>query len=134
MQHFFVEGKHSSPANVTSGVPQGSVVDPTLFIMYINDMPEVVSSTIRLYADDAKLYWVINSQQDEATLQSDLHTLHAWSTKWLLKFHPEKCKMIRLSSSAPNHLPEYTICTPIPVWLNWPGQQEKIIFVLWTAS
>jgi len=108
-QRVFVEGKHSSPANVTSGVPQGSVVGPTLFIMYINDMPEVVTSTIRLYADDAKLYRVINSQQDEATLQSDLHALHSWSTKWLLRFHPEKCKMMRLSTSTHNHLPVYNM-------------------------
>jgi hypothetical protein len=106
-QQVFVEGKHSSAAQVLSGVPQGSVVGPTLFIIYINDMPDMVNSTIRLYADDAKLYRVIRNKQDEATLQRNLHSLHTWSAKWLLKFHPEKCHMMRLSTTTQSQLPAY---------------------------
>ena len=93
-QRVIVNGSSSPSAPVKSGVPQGSVLGPTLFIIYINDMPDVVESCIRLYADDAKLYRAIKSGADEVQLQRDITSLQEWSCKWLLNFHPDKCKMM----------------------------------------
>ena len=83
----------SESAPVTSGIPQGSVLGPLLFVMYINDLPEVVDSKsfVFLFADDTKVFREINSEQDVNTLQKDIDNLLNWSNKWLLKFHPDKC-------------------------------------------
>ena len=75
---------------VTSGIPQGSVLEPILFVIYINDMPECVNSTTYLFADDTKIFREIKSPKDEEKLQNDLDELQ----KWLLKFHPNKCTLV----------------------------------------
>jgi ribosomal protein L29 len=81
---------------VTSGVPQGSVLGPVLFVIYINDMPEVVDSSIRLFADDAKLFSTANSSFERTQIQSDLDRLTEWSNKWLLRFNAKKCAVVHL--------------------------------------
>ena len=73
-----VEGAMSSVAQVTSGVPHGSVLGPLLFLVYINDLPLVVSSTVGLFADDAYIYQVIKSKEDTTALQRDLDALVKW--------------------------------------------------------
>ena len=73
-----VEGVMSSVAQVTSGVPHGSVLGPLLFLVYINDLPLVVSSTVGLSADDAYIYQVIKSKEDTTALQRDLDALVKW--------------------------------------------------------
>jgi ribonuclease P/MRP protein subunit RPP40 len=93
-----VNGATSHAAQVLSGVPQGSVLGPVLFVIYVNDMPARVSSSIRLYADDTKLYRPISSPSDAQALQDDLSSLETWSDEWLLKFHPEKCTMLRIGT------------------------------------
>lgn len=65
----------SSITEVTSGVPQGSVLGPLLFLIFINDLPSDISSCIRLFADDCAVYRAINSTNDHDTLQRDLHTI-----------------------------------------------------------
>jgi hypothetical protein len=70
-----VEGASSKQAKVTSGVPQCSVLVPTLFLFYINDLPEEVHSTVRLFADDTIIY---NSSKHHSTLQDDLAKLEDW--------------------------------------------------------
>ena len=70
----------SSPAPVTSGVPQESVPAPILFLCYINDLPNQVSSTVRLFADDCLLYRNINTTHDAETLQEDIDKLHGKRT------------------------------------------------------
>ena len=62
----------SSWSDVTGGIPQGSVLGPTLFLIYINDLPDVVKSMVKLFADDTKLYSVVNNQQEAEELQTDL--------------------------------------------------------------
>ena len=59
-----MNGKSSEKSNVTSGVPQGTVLGPLFFLVYINDMPSVILSLLRLFADDAYLYYIINSMRD----------------------------------------------------------------------
>ena len=91
-----VNGETSTCQKVVSGVPQGSVLGPVLFVLYINDMPEIVTSNIKLYADDAKLYRPVIMPRDEEALQGDIFKLEEWSSRWLLRFHPEKCTMMRV--------------------------------------
>ena len=82
----------SSWAQVTSGIPQGSVLGPILFVLYVNDLPDCTSSDIYLFADDTKIFRSITCDSDSELLQHDLDELQSWSDKWLLNFHPDKCK------------------------------------------
>ena len=96
-QRVFVDGEPSNSAAVTSGVPQGSVLGPFLFLMYINDMPETISSQSRLFADDTIVYRSIKSQDDCIQLQKDLESLEKWESKWGMSFNPSKCETIHIS-------------------------------------
>ena len=82
---------------VTSGVPQGSVLGPLLFLMYINDMPEIVNHFCKLFADDSKLIAVIKNSQDRMVLQDDLNKLANWANDWKMKFNHDKCKIMSIS-------------------------------------
>ena len=84
---------------VTSGVPQGSVLGPLLFLYYINDLPKRVYSYCCLYADDILLYRNIESKDDHLSLQADLNTLQEWEQLWQMKFNPSKCHCISFSNS-----------------------------------
>ena len=86
-----INGKASEWLPVTSGIPQGSVLGPLLFLIYINDLLDNIISEVYMYADDTKLYREIKTIEDQRILQKDLDTLTKWSEIWLLKFHPEKC-------------------------------------------
>ena len=88
-QRVILNGTQSSTAIVTSGIPQGSVLGPVLFTIYINDLPDLVHNTTKLFADDAKIYSVVNNANDQDDLQNDLKQLDKWSRHWLLKFNPE---------------------------------------------
>ena len=89
---------HFSPwTMVTSGVPQGSVLGPVLFLAYINDITTGVRSSMRLFADDSKVYMIIYGENDEKQLQCDLNTLQKWSKNWQLRFHPAKCEVLRVT-------------------------------------
>ena len=96
-QRVCVNGTYSDWAPVTSGIPQGSVLGPVLFTIYINDLPDEITSDIYLFADDTKIFTEIKSDEDVQKLQHDLNKLQEWSNKWLLKFHPEKCKVLDIS-------------------------------------
>ena len=95
----------SSTAPVTSGIPQGSVLGPILFVIYINDLPSVVNpeSHVYLFADDTKIFRHIKSTEDHKQLQNDLDNLVKWSNIWLLKFHPDKCITINVGKNNPNY-------------------------------
>lgn len=97
-QQVVVDGELSSAAPVTSGVPQGTVLGPLLFLVYINDLPSRVKSTARLLADDCLLYRRIVNEEDTITLQEDLNQLQVWESEWLMSFNPEKCEVIRITN------------------------------------
>lgn len=97
-KQFTVVNDHSSPfSDVLSGVPQGSVLGPLLFLIYINDLPSNITSTIRLFADDCIIYRKILSSSDHLALQSDLDHITAWCTSWQMSLNTEKCKLITFS-------------------------------------
>lgn len=91
-----VNGAKSSLDPVISGIPQGSVLGPLLFVIYINDLPEHVLSSIFLFADDTKIIKEINSILDSLIVQHDIEALERWSREWLLKFHPDKCHVLTI--------------------------------------
>ena len=90
-QQVVLNNVHSDQADVLSGVPQGTVLGPCLFLCYINDITETISSDISLFADDTLLFRQINTPNDQVILQEDLCKLQEWSTKWLIRFNVSKC-------------------------------------------
>ena len=78
-----VDGQFSEWAICFSGVPQGSVLGPLLYLIYVNDLPEVIKrATVKMYADDTKLYYSVNNVTDFSLLQADKNAVCAWSNKW----------------------------------------------------
>ena len=81
-QRVIIDGTESNYLPVTSGVPQGTVLGPILFLIFINDLPSKISSNIRLFADDCLLYNTIESDMDHTKLQTDLNQLCSWTDTW----------------------------------------------------
>ena len=88
-----VGGEFSDSCEVSSGVPQGSVLGPLLFVLYINDLPDNVKSSIKLFADDLKLIGNANNCED---ISRDIELLEEWEDTWLLRFDPGKCKVLHI--------------------------------------
>ncbi|CAB4014768.1 Hypothetical predicted protein [Paramuricea clavata] len=101
-QRVVLDGKCSEWLDVTSGVPQGSILGPALFVLFINDMPDVISEsgTLALFADDAKCLRTINSDADCVALQRDLNNLTTWSAEWKLPFNIDKCTISTVTTNA----------------------------------
>lgn len=98
-QRVVLNGTISTSTRVTSGVPQGSVLGPLLFLIYINDITENIQSHIKLFADDCVLYREINTSDDLAMLQTDINILSSWCNQWKMSLNLSKCKHIRFSRS-----------------------------------
>ena len=96
-QQCLVHGFTSSRSPVPSGVPQGSILGPLLFLVYVNDLPPVIQNRIALFADNSKCSSVIESLQDCESLQKDLDSLHGWSDNWHLKFNTSKCEVLTVT-------------------------------------
>ena len=97
VQQVVVDGQQSNLAAVSSGVPQGTVLAPLLFLCFINDLHGIMSK-IKLYADDVLLYNIIHSQEDCYNLQQDLNLLEEWTTKWKMTFNLQKCEFLRITN------------------------------------
>ena len=85
-QSVVVDGKQSSLIDVVSGVPQGIVLGLLVFLLHINDLPSVVSSKVRLFADDCLIYRNIKNKEDQIALQKDLNLLKNWGNTWGMRF------------------------------------------------
>ena len=95
-QAVLCDGIRSGIEHVLSGVPQGTVLSPLLFLLHINEMPSVVDphTQCRLFADDCLLYRVVDSLADQLQLQQDLATLEAWASDWGMQFNASKCRVM----------------------------------------
>jgi len=98
-QSIRVNGEFSSWFDVVSGIPQGSILGPLLFLVYINDLPELCasqddSSKLYLYADDAKISKVVSKKTDQLDLQAIMNTVKTWSDEWLLQLNIDQCKTV----------------------------------------
>ena len=92
-----IDGEASQETQVLSGVPQGTVLGPLLFLVHINDLPDCVSSSVRLFADDCLLYRQIKSREDQEILQKDLQSLESWANTWGMRFNAKKCYILSIS-------------------------------------
>ena len=108
-QEVQLEGHKSTTADVLSGVLQGTVLGPLLFLLFINDLPESTESDARLFADDCLLFRPIRNNRDTQILQNDLNSMEEWENRWQMAFHPEKCVVIRVSNKRKPINARYTI-------------------------
>ena len=114
-QTVLLEGVKSDNIQVTSGVPQGTVLGPILFLIYINDFHEYLNySTLRLFADDSIIYKEIRSIDDTIKLQNDLDAAAKWEQDWLMSFHPDKCSVLRVTNKQYNKITLYTATFCLP--------------------
>ena len=100
-QRVVLNGSKSAWSPVTSGIPQGSVLGPTLFLIFINDLPDVVRAIIQMFADDSKIFIEISTPDDAEVLQTDLRSMESWTEIWQLKFNETKCKVIHMGKQNP---------------------------------
>ena len=98
-QQVTFKGKKSRSAPVTSGIPKGSVVGPAFFIVFFNDLPKRVDSTMLIFADDLKIYGRADMPGDEEKLQEDLNAMVERSKQWHVPFHLDKAKMKHVGKS-----------------------------------
>jgi hypothetical protein len=106
-QKVVIKGQHSEVGLIRAGVPQGSVLGPLLFLIYINDITAITTSNIKLFADDTSLYIEVDSPNStnmaSATLNADLDSLQQWADQWLINFSPSKTKLMTCSFKKLNH-------------------------------
>ena len=109
-QRVLINGSASSWSPVVSGVPQGTVLGPILFLMFINDLPTNTTSRIKLFVDDCVLYRPINSVSDHFALQRDLDQLEKWAYIWQMKIAPTKCFVMSVTlKNSPSQF-SYSLC------------------------
>ena len=77
---------------------RSSSASSSMYLCYINDLPNQVSSNVRLFADDCLIYRYINTTHDADTLQEDIDKLQTWEADWLMEFNPDKCEIIRITN------------------------------------
>lgn len=112
-QRVVIRGTASDSFKVTSGVPQGSVLGPILFLIYINDLPSEVISPVSLFADDSKIFSRIVTKAHKTkitglngneVLQEDLNKIQEWAKKWRMEFNVDKCKIMHIGKKNPKNV------------------------------
>ena len=147
-QHVLLDGCASEWTPVTSEVPQGSILGPLLFIGYVNDIPQTLSST-RLFADDCAIHRKVPSQLNCQSLQEDLSRLSMWCQKWQLPLNAKKCKAMCITLKKKPSTFTYYINNNAFEWvdtfkylgilvdnrLKWPVQIVRLtkLLMVWTA-
>ena len=140
-QRVVVDGDHSTSVPVRSGVPQGTVLGPLMFLLYINDIGDDIKSSIRLFADDSLIYMAISSRDHCQQLQDDLTTVVNWTKKWQMIFNPSKCYVLQIARvraliSYPYHMDGHVLETvshnpylgvELTNTLSWDTHIQKII-------
>lgn len=108
-QRVQLNGQNSDWLSVISGVPQGSVLGPLLFLIFINDIVYGLNCSVRLFADDLIIYKEIYSSNDVFTFQNDINKLYNWSNHWCMKFNIDKCKVISITKMKYFDKPTYKL-------------------------
>ena len=131
-QSVLVDGTKSPEEAVLSGVPQGTVLGPLMFLLYINDMPSQVQrdTRCRLFADDSLLYRVIDSTLDQVQLQQDLKNLEKWALDWGMVFNPSKCHVMHINGGRTHRPYLYQLCGVLLKSVT----QERYLGVILTQS
>ena len=131
-QRVKIEGVASTWSDVESGVPQGSVLGPLLFVLFINDIVEDISCNVYLYADDMKIFTGIVSEGNCKQLQQDIDTIVKWTAKWQLELNADKCKALTIygkhnqNTTRVYHITDNSGVTPLA---NSNGEKDLGIFV-----
>ena len=125
-QRVVVNGSQSDWVNVQSGVPQGSVLGPLLFILYVSNVPDLIESNLKMFADDTKIYSVIKSFHDSLKLQHDINKLMQWSSVWLLRFNAAKCKVMQIGNSLPASYTMYNGTTNVSTDLELVNEEKDL--------
>ena len=108
-QGVVLNGSYSSYSTIESGVPQGSVLGPLLFLIYINDLEKNIKSNIKFFADDTMLFSIVNDPAISANnLNHDLDIIQRWAYQWKMEFNPDPTKqanevLFSCKKSSPNH-------------------------------
>ena len=108
-QRVLMRGSYSDWSPVISGVPRGSILGPVMFLIYVNNIPDIITSTAKLFADDTKIHRQINNVEDTIALQIDLTTLDLWADRWQMKFNPTKCEVMRISHNKDKRSTRYNV-------------------------
>ena len=108
-QRVVIGGENSDWEPVQSGVPQGTVLGPLLFLIYINDLPDNLTSNVRLFADDCVVYRSISNDHDADLLQTDLDRLSSWERTWQMSFNTDKCFTLKITTSHTPKQHQYTL-------------------------
>ena len=108
-QRVVLNGSSSDYSNIESGVPQGSVLGPLLFLIYINDLEKNIKSNVKFFADDTMLFSIVeNPAASAADMNDDLEFIHQWAHQWKMEFNPDPTKqasevLFSCKKSSPNH-------------------------------
>ena len=108
-QRVQIRGSYSEWSPVISGVPQGSILGPIMFPIYVNEIPNIITPTSKLFADDTKIYRQINKMEDSIALKSDLTALDLWADRWQVKFNPSKCEVMRITHNKDKSTTRYQV-------------------------
>ena len=129
-----LEGEFSEKSCVRSGVPQGTVLGPLCFLLFVNDIGNDITSHIKLFADDTLLYGLVHNSDDAISLQSDLDKLVEWAKLWQMAFNPSKCYVLRVCRTkcpliyTPIHCawPYPTSCRPLSLPRSFSVREPKL--------
>ena len=101
-QQVLVKGSQSDWSPVISGIPQGSVLGPVLFVTFINDLPDIKQCITQMFEGDTKTFSPVANTEDKEKLQNDFDRLYAWSDKWQC-FNASKCQVMHIGNTNPHY-------------------------------